>query len=170
MKKIYIILIISIFASSAGCGKYINKKNIVLSPSNKISIEFLLNNNGTPNYIVLHKNNIAIDTSKMGFDFKELESMQNGFKINDIINISYNNNWEMPWGEQRIVDNHYNEMIIKLEEDKAPNRKLNIYFRAYDDGIGFRYEFPEQKNIDSLIILDENTQFNLTGNHTCWWI
>ena len=76
----------------------------------------------------------------------------------------------MPWGEQRFVKNHYNELIVELQEILAPQRKLNICFKAYDDGIGFRYEFPKQEGIDSLIIMDENTEFQLTGNHTAWWI
>lgn len=76
----------------------------------------------------------------------------------------------MPWGEQRIVNNHYNETFIALRETEAPQRKINLYFRAYDDGIAFRYEFPEQEGIDTLIITEENTQFQLTEDATVWWI
>lgn len=76
----------------------------------------------------------------------------------------------MPWGEQRIVNNHYNETFIALRETEAPQRKLYLYFRAYDEGIAFRYEFPEQKGIDTLIITDENTQFQLTEDAAVWWI
>ena len=76
----------------------------------------------------------------------------------------------MPWGEQRKVSNCYNELIVNLHEVAAPDRLLNIYFRAYDDGMAFRYELTEQEGVDEVIITDENTQFNLMGDHTCWWI
>ena len=76
--------------------------------------------------------------------------------------------WELPWGEQRFVNNHYNELIVELEE-KDSGRKINICFRIFDDGVGFRYIFPEQEKMDTVIIMDELTQFCLTGDHTCWW-
>lgn len=78
--------------------------------------------------------------------------------------------WEMPWGEQRLVKNHYNELIVELQETAAPQRRLNVYLRAYDDGVAFRYEFLAQPGIDSLIILEENTEFQMTGDHKAWWI
>jgi hypothetical protein len=154
----------------AGCSTKENTVNMVESPSSNISVEFFLTNNGMPNYIVKHKSNMVIDTSTMGFDFKDQAPLQNGLKIIGIETNTLNEDWEMPWGEQRIVNNNYNEMVVSLEEEQSPNRKFNIYFRAYNDGIGFRYEFPLQESVDSLIIMDENTQFNLTGDHTCWWI
>lgn len=144
--------------------------HVVFSPSKNISLEFILNSDGSLNYLVKHKDIVVIDTSTMGFDFKYQPSMEKGFKIIDSKTDKVNENYEMPWGEQRIVKNNYNELIVNLREGQSPNRKLNIYFKVYDDGIGFRYEFPEQDGTDSVIILDENTQFNLTGNHTCWWI
>jgi len=153
-----------------GCNTKGKQINFVASPSSNISIEFLLKNDGSPNYIVKHKDNIVIDTSKMGFDFKDQEPFLNGFKIIETKSNTVNEDWEMPWGEQRIVHNNYNELVVKLEEEGAANRKLNIYFKAYNDGIGFRYEFPKQEKLDSLIIIDENTQFKLKGDHTCWWI
>ena len=76
----------------------------------------------------------------------------------------------MPWGEQREVHNNYNELIINLQEEKAPHRKMNVHFKAYDDGIGFRYEFLSQEGRDSITITDENTEFTLTGDHTTFWI
>ena len=83
---------------------------------------------------------------------------------------TFQDTWELPWGEQRFVEDHYNEVIVKLKENRNPYRNINIYFRAYDDGLGFRYEFEKQKDIDSIIITSENTEFNLGEDHTCWWI
>ncbi len=171
MNKAMKMLLITCFLTwVTGCINLENTAYVVTSPSNNITVEFFLGSDGSPNYLVKHKGNLTIDTSGMGFDFKEKASLNKGFKITEQKTNSVNEQWEMPWGEQRIVKNHYNELLVKLEEEQAPKRKLNIYFRAYNDGIGFRYEFPEQKGVDSVIIMDENTQFNLTGNHTTWWI
>lgn len=147
-----------------------NKDALVTSPSGNNTIAFFLSDEGVPNYTIKHKDDVIIDTSSMSFDFKSQPSLHKGFKIISSETNSFNETWEMPWGEQRNVVNNYNELIIKLQEEQAPNRNLNIYFRAYDDGIGFRYEFPQQNGIDSLTITDENTQFKLTGDYTCWWI
>ncbi len=140
------------------------------SPSGNIDLEFFLEPDGSPNYLVKYKDNLTIDTSKISFEFKEQTALRDGFKVISFASRTFSEEWEMPWGEQKTVKNHYNEIIIKLKERKAPKRKFKIFFKAYDDGVAFRYEFLEQEGVDSLIITDENTQFNLTGDHTCWWI
>lgn len=142
----------------------------VASPSGNNSIDFQLTDDGTPIYLVSHNNNMVIDSSSMGFDFKDQESIKNHLKIIGSSTNTVNETWEMPWGEQKDVINHYNELLVELEETTAPNRKLNIYFRAYDDGIGFRYEFLPQQGIDSITIMDENTEFQLTEDYMTWWI
>lgn len=141
----------------------------VSSPDNTNQIEFFLSPDGTPKYMVKHANKIVIDSSSMGFDFKGQPSIKNGLTILGSTFSSLDETWEMPWGEQRTVRNNYNELVVQLEETAHPNRKFNIYFKAYNDGVGFRYEFLPQHNVDSVIITDENTQFKLTGDHTAWW-
>jgi hypothetical protein len=143
---------------------------IILSPGNLNSIEFFISKDGTANYLVKHNNEIVIDTSSLGFEFKNQPPLQNGLTIIGSSTQTINENWEMPWGEQREVNNHYNELIIQLEETAPPKRGFILYLRAYDDGIAFRYELLAQNGVDSVIIMDENTEFRLTGNHTCWWI
>ena len=106
----------------------------------------------------------------MGFEFKDQAPLQKGLKLIGVETNTQNETWEMPWGEQRSVRNNYNQLIVKLQEEKAPHRKFNIHFKVYDDGLGFRYEFLEQEGVESLIITEENTQFNLTGDHKTWWI
>jgi hypothetical protein len=76
----------------------------------------------------------------------------------------------MPWGEQLTVTNNYNELVVNLEEQSEAKRLVNIHFKVYNDGVGFRYEFPEQANLKEVLITDENTEFNLTGDHKVWWI
>ncbi len=142
----------------------------VFSPQNINSISFGLAVDGRPYYWVEHLGQTVVDTSFMSFDFKDQPHLGNTLKIIGSTSTETNETWEMPWGEQRSVVNHYNELIVNLEEKEAPNRKLNIYFRSYDDGIGFRYEFLPQEGVDSIIITDENTEFQLMGDHMTWWI
>lgn len=146
----------------------------VISPSNNITIGFSLKLDGTPIYWVKHQNKLVIDTSKLGFELKGEKALLNGFKVVAQDTTSFSETWKMPWGEQQEVLNNYRQMVVKLEEKKGARRKLNIHFRAYDDGIGFRYEFLKLENQGAknqeVIITKENTQFKLTGDHTCWWI
>lgn len=143
---------------------------IVTSPNKINTVEFKLTENGTPTYQVIHGVETIIAASQMGFEFQEQAPMKAQFKMVGKENKVIDEEWTMPWGEQRSVINKANELLVQLEENQAPNRKLNIYFRAYDDGVAFRYEFPSQAGVDSLIITDENTEFQLTGDHTTWWI
>jgi len=142
----------------------------VKSPSGNNEISFLLTGDGTAAYLISHNDKVVIDTSQLGFDFKNQPSIKGGLQVVSTERDSLRDTWEMPWGEQRTVINHYNELIVHLKEKADPGRLMNLYFRAFDDGIGFRYQFPSQPNLDTLIIMDENTQFKLTGDHTCWWI
>ncbi len=151
----------------ASCG---SKKLSISSPNRTNSIIFELSEQGVPKYSVKHKGAFVIKPSSMSFDFKDQKSLKNALKIIEITSLSKNETWEMPWGEQRNIKNQYNELTVKLEEIASPNRQFNIVFRAYEDGIGFRYEFLVQQNADSVIIMDENTEFQLSGNHTAWWI
>ncbi|MEM1220794.1 MAG: glycoside hydrolase family 97 N-terminal domain-containing protein, partial [Bacteroidota bacterium] len=142
----------------------------VTSPSKNMSVSFFLNGSGQPSYLVHRGETVVIDTSTMGFDFRDQAAMGGGFDIVQIDQEMVDETWEMPWGEQRTVRNHYEEAYIQLMEKEGNKRPLNLYVRAYDDGVAFRYEFPAQEGVDSLIIMDEHTEFNLTGDHQAWWI
>lgn len=167
MKKI--LFIISIFGLLfGGCSN--ESDSVILSPNGKVKINFNLSSNGTPVYSVLFNNKIVIDTSSMGFEFNNLPKLESGLKISSIESGSVSEVWRMPWGEQSEVKNNYNEKSYLLEETKEPNRKFYVHFKVYDDGIGFRYEFPKQPGMDSVIITNENTEFQLTGDHKAWWI
>jgi len=146
-----------------------NKEFTVFSPSSKVKLNFALNGVNQPSYCVYFNNKPVIKPSTIGFDFKDMESLGKGMRIDSIQTCEFNEKWEMPWGEQRYVTNHYNELKVFLCESKNLKRRLAIVFRVFDDGVGFRYEFPEQENMKDVVITDENTQFNLTGNHMCWW-
>ncbi|RAJ18228.1 glycoside hydrolase family 97 protein [Olleya aquimaris] len=164
----YVLLILVTFILVA-CSTS-NNTTVITSPDKNISIEFGLSKTGEPMYIVSHKNKTIIDTSYISFDFKDLPSLKSDFKIIKTTSGSSDETWQMPWGEQLEVRDNYNELVVFLEEQSNKKRQLNIHFKVYNDGLGFRYEFPEQANLKDILITDENTQFNLTGNHKVWWI
>ncbi|MDX9771130.1 MAG: glycoside hydrolase family 97 protein, partial [Tenuifilaceae bacterium] len=112
----------------------------------------------------------VIDTSYLGFEFTNLPPLGKNLRIVRTAKKSLSEKWEMPWGEQRLVDNTYNELDVVLQEESDTRRFFSIVFRVYNDGVGFRYSFPKQDNMDEVLIAEEKTQFKLTGNHTCWWI
>jgi len=168
MKKL-ILSIVILVVLFAGCQP---KQSIIMtinSPADNIKINFCLTEKGQPVYEVLYKNQTVIPNSKMGFELKDAPDMDGNWNITKSEKNAFDETWQMPWGEQLNVVNNYNEMKIFLEESVEPFRLLNVIFRAYDDGIGFRYEFPEQAGLDEVIILNENTEFKLTGDHTTWW-
>ena len=165
--KISILLFSALFIS---CSKNSTVQNSISSPDGNVKIEFNLSENGEPSYKVSFKENEVIKTSKMGFDLKELPSLNKDFKIVNSKTSSFNETWKMPWGEQAEVVNNYNEIKFDLEETSELKRKISIVFKVYNDGLGFRYEFTKQENLSEVFITDENTEFNLTGDHKVWWI
>lgn len=170
MKKIIKISFVILFAFVMSCKTSTSLKTTVSSPNNNIRVEFNLSRDGSPFYQVLFNNNTIIDTSFLGFDFKNVKPLKNNFEIINSQNRTFNDTWQLPWGEQLDVINNYNELKIELEETIEPNRKLSIVFKVYNDGIGFRYEFPEQDNFEEALITEENTQFNLTEDYKTFWI
>ncbi|WP_242082814.1 glycoside hydrolase family 97 protein [Aestuariivivens sediminis] len=164
LSTLFILLLITI-----GCKKA-ETNFTVHSPNTNILVEFALTESGQPYYTVHHKETLVIDTSFMSFDFKDLPPLKNNLKVINFTIGSTDEIWTMPWGEQLEVRNNFNELTVNLEEQSEEKRLLSIHFKVYDDGIGFRYEFPAQDHLKEVLITDENTQFNLTGDHTVWWI
>lgn len=164
------ILILTILFMPSCTTDKIDYKSAVSSPSGNIKVEVDRNSEGVVFYKVSFNNETIIDSSTVGFEFQDLIPYEKGIEVVSTEENTVNETWEMPWGEQREVVNHYNELTIRLRETADPYRDLTLLFRVFDDGIGFRFIFPEWVGTDSLIITDENTQFNLTGDHTCWWI
>jgi hypothetical protein len=163
---ITIALLSIIFVS---CSENTEFETIIASPNNNVQVEFNLTEKGTPVYSVKYKNEDVIKTSNLGFDLLEAPSLNSDFEILATTISNFNETWQMPWGEQLDVVNNYNELKVELQEISNFKRKLNIVFKVYNDGIGFRYEFPEQENLSEVLIAEENTEFKLTGNHKVWW-
>jgi glucan 1,4-alpha-glucosidase len=140
------------------------------SPNGQLAMTFSLLPNGTPQYQLSYKNKPVINPSTMGFELKDdAKSLQNDFTITDTKSTSHDSNWQPVWGEVKTIRDHYNELAVTLTQ-KETNRKLLIRFRLFDDGLGFRYEFPSQPNLIYFVIKEERTQFSMTGNHTAFWI
>ncbi|MDX1470804.1 MAG: glycoside hydrolase family 97 protein [Flavobacteriaceae bacterium] len=171
MKKLNFCLFLLFLISIVSCQNNEEKSHLsVSSPDGNNQINFQITEQGQPSYYVTHKGKMVIDSSVMSFDFKELPSLKSDFQIVSSSTSSLDETWEMPWGEQLNVRNNYNELVITLEERTEPKRQIAVRIKAFNDGVAFRYEFPEWEGVDSILITDENTEFNLTGNHKVWWI
>ncbi len=161
------ILLASIALMAFACSK---PATHVSSPDGNIRVSISLTEKGEPQYEVSHKGESIILPSTMGFSFTEAPPLAENIELVGTKTISFTETWEMPWGEQRFVEDTYNELKAEFREKSALKRRFDVVFRVYDDGIGFRYVFPEQPNMDEVFIAEENTFFNLNGNHNCWWI
>jgi len=140
------------------------------SPEGKFVMEFSLQNDGTPTYNLKYKNKEVVKTSKLGLELKDdKKSLLNDFTIVDTKTSTFDENWKPVWGEVENIRNHYNELAVTLNQ-KATERQIVIRFRLFDDGLGFRYEFPAQKNLTYFIIKEERSQFAMAGDHTAFWI
>ena len=148
----------------------VKKEANVSSPDNKLQLNFKLNDSGKPAYEVFFDNKKIIKKSSLGFDFQDGKSFFHNLEILTSSVKTFNESWKMPWGEQEDVVNHYNELKLELQEKSALKRKLTIVFKVYNDGVGFRYEFPEQDNLKEVLIANENTEFNLIEDYKTFWI
>ena len=140
------------------------------SPNGKFVMEFSLQNDGTPSYSLNYKNKAVVKPSKLGLELKnDKKSLLNDFTVVDSKATTFDENWKPVWGEVASIRNHYNELAVTLNQ-KETDRQIVIRFRLFDDGLGFRYEFPSQKNLTYFVIKEERTQFAMTGDHTAFWI
>jgi hypothetical protein len=152
------------------CSKENKKIFEVTSPNSELVMNFNVNTKGQPFYTVAFNNKKVVDTSYLGFEFTNAEQLKDSFKILRTSTEEFNDTWQMPWGEQLQVANHYNEFRVELEETSPSQRKLNVVFKVYDDGLGFRYEFPKQEGWTEALIKEEQTEFNLTEDYKTFWI
>ncbi|WP_455149999.1 glycoside hydrolase family 97 protein [Capnocytophaga sp.] len=139
------------------------------SPDGNVILSFSLKNDGTPSYKVSYKNKPVINESTFGFTLKKADPLTNNFKVVDTKKSTFKETWKPVWGEESEILNHYNELLVSLEQNNT-NRKMNIRFRVYNEGVGFRYEFPSQKELTYFVVEEELSQFAMTGDHTAWWI
>ena len=140
------------------------------SPNSELTMTFSLENDGTPTYELSYKNKDVIKPSHLGLELKDDEkSLLNDFAILKTENSTFDDTWTPVWGEEKEIRNHYNELAVSLKQNKT-NRIVIIRFRLFNEGLGFRYEFPQQENLVYFVIKEERSQFAMTGDHTAFWI
>ena len=150
----------------------------VTSPNGKVKLTFSLTGNGVPTYELTFKDKSVIKPSRLGLELakdrhasremKETDLMD-GFKITDTKTSAFDETWKPVWGETATIRNQYNELEVDLNQ-LATHRNIIIRFRVYDDGMGLRYEFPQQEALNYCLIKEEHTQFAMAGDHTAWWL
>ena len=139
------------------------------SPSGQLKLTFELTDEGKPVYQLTYKGKTVIKPSTLGLELVKKPHLTDGFEIAGTDTASFDETWQPVWGEVKSIRNHYNELLVKLKQT-ATGRLMNLRFRIYDEGLGFRYEFPQQKKLTYFVVKEEHTQFAMTGNHTAWWI
>ena len=161
------------------------------SPDGKLKMDFSLNAQGAPVYALTFSGKPVIKPSTLGLELKkedadkktdfewterndrdQLDSKTNlmtGFTLSDTKTATFDETWHPVWGEESAIRNHYNELAVTLHQ-AANDRQMVIRFRLFNDGLGFRYEFPQQKNLNYFVVKEEHSQFAMAGDHTAWWI
>lgn len=184
MKRKFFIIIMLALASVA-------KAQDMKSPDGRFTLHFSLNAQGRPTYQLSFEGKEVVKTSGLGLELKKEEAgkqetfdntqhtqastidrkadLMTGFTIAETKQSSFDETWKPVWGEETEIRNHYNEMAVRLYQEKN-DREILIRFRLFNDGLGFRYEFPAQKNLTYFVIKEEHSQFAMTGNHWAWWI
>jgi len=174
------------------CAITINAQHKLSSPDGNFEMHFSLNTKGAPVYELTYKGKTIIKPSTLGLELKredankktdfewteknvnqsELDAkvnLFNGFAIKDAQTSTFDETWVPVWGEEKEIRNHYNELAVTLDQPQN-NRYIIIRFRLFNDGLGFRYEFPQQPNLNYFIIKEEHSQFGMTGDHTAFWL
>ena len=137
----------------------------VKSPDGNVVLTFNLKEGGVPTYEMTYKGKEVVKTSRLGYYLAKGDSgLVDGFQKRGEQFSTFDETWQPVWGEQCDIRNHYNQLTIKLEQS-ATERRMNITFRVYDEGMGLRYEFPQEGKLNYFVVKEERTEFAMTGNH-----
>lgn len=165
MHRYGLLLVLSMFASASHAETVAS----VASPDNILTVELDLHE-GRLAYRVTRLGEPVIAASRMGFSLRGAEKIERNLALTSSSTRSADDTWEQPWGERRFVRNHYNELRARFTEVLKGKRAIDVVFRVYDDGLGFRYEFPDQPQLTEVIIDEELTEFDIAAPATAWWI
>jgi alpha-glucosidase len=165
-RHIALLLLLAFVASAAGAETIAT----VTSPGNVLSASVTIDEEGKPGYTISRNGRPILTESRLGFLLTDAPKLERNFTGDGVQTRSFDETWEQPWGERRYVRNHYNEMRVGLVEKTSLKRRLVVVFRAFDDGIGFRYEFPDQPQLRQVNIAEELTEFAIADEGTAWWI
>lgn len=156
-----------VLLSSVPAIAYQNEPDLsISSPNNVLTLSFSVSN-GTPVYSLEKNGRDVLLPSRLGLMLKT-KDFTNSFVLSNSSEHEFSETWTQPWGEARDIENIYQSLTVNL--DHSSGIKMNIIFRLYDDGLGFRYEWPDQEELQEFVIMDEKTEFRLAGNHDAWWI
>ena len=192
MKKILtIIATVSLAVACAPKQSPVTDVQTLKSPDGNVEMTFQLTAEGTPQYALSYGDEKVILPSDLGFEFRGVLKAQklvynadgtiskvdrepsysfyDGFAVESVETATFDETWEPVWGEEAQIRNNYNELLVNLVQTSS-EKKMSIRFRIYNDGLGFRYEFPYQKNLNYFVIKEEMTEFALAGDHTAWWL
>ena len=167
MKKFLTLLIILSISAGLMSAQDANLRK-VSSPDGNVELSFNLKDGHIPVYSLDYKGKPVVGESHLGFKLQG-SGMYDWFEISDTATREIDETWNPVWGEESQIRNHCNEMTVTLRQTSS-NRFMKICFRVFDDGMGLRYEFPDQKSMAYFVITDELTEFAMTGDHTAWWI
>jgi len=142
----------------------------IRSPDGRLSLSFELSPDGEPAYRLSYTGKSVVKKSRLGLELKDRPSFDKGFTVVKADTTQTDETWEPVWGEVKRIRNYYKELTITLQQAAHNNRKMLIRFRLFNDGLGFRYELPEQADLKYFVVANENTEFNLTGDHKAFWI
>lgn len=162
MKKLKFLIILLL-------GSYCMQAENLTSPDNNFNLNFYLNELGEPVYSLSYKQKVLIKPSGMGFELLNSASMKSGFTLQKTERKTVDDTWKPVWGEVKEIRDNYNELLVVLDQKKE-NRSIKIRFRLFNDGLGFRYEFDKQPNLNYFRITEECTEFSMTGDHKIFWI
>ena len=149
----------------------------VKSPNGNVVLNFSVEQ-GRPTYSMTYKGKDVVRPSHLGLELAKDKHASKGLKETDLIDgftlkseqtSEFDETWRPVWGETATIRNHYHEYVAVLQQQKE-QREMILRFRVYDDGIGFRYEFPQQRELNYFLIKEEHTEFAMTGDHTAWWL
>lgn len=175
MSRITTIVAISLIAMLGSARLSATDVASVDSPGKVLRVTVSINGEGRVGYRVDRHGKPVVAESRLGFIFADAPKFERNFSMVDSATRTVDTTWEQPWGERRFVRDHHNELRVRLRETKAPvpspaPREFTVVFRVFDDGLGFRYEFPEQASLKQVNITDELTEFHLIDAETAWWI
>lgn len=158
----------AIFSMCLLCSLGMMKAESIVSPNGTLQLNFEVNE-GKPVYRLDYKGHPVIKESRLGLELKDGKNLMEGFVVEKTDTSSFDETWKPVWGETSRIRNHYKELAVTLSQP-ATERSILIRFRLYNDGVGFRYEFPQQKNLNYFVIKEEHSQFAMAGDHTAFWL
>jgi hypothetical protein len=159
---------VSLLFVTGSCTTHLTDEVSIESPDGNLLLNLDVTD-GTPRYSVSFRGSSILEPSALGFEFNGTSALTGGMKIIQVRNSSLDETWKTVWGSYSEIRNNYNEMQVDLQETEGLKRKMTLVFRLFDDGLGFRYILPEQKNLAGFEITNEVTGFNLAGDYTTWW-